>query len=399
MRLPISIVFLFSALFFTCPLSPILAATNLVPNASLESTDGTAPTSWAQGTWGTLSPAFTYPVPGPQGGKATQVSVSNYVDGDAKWYFNEVPVNAGATYSFSDWSLSSVNTTVVAQYRTNNNTYSYAALGTVTGSGAWKQFTKNFIIPQGVVALTVFHLIAQNGTLTVDDYSLTTTSSGGGNAFSQGMVTFSFDDGFRNTYEVGLPILDAAGIKSTQAIITKSFSDPTYITAEEVRNARQRGHEIASHTRHHLDLTTITPQKLTNQVRGSRNDLIALGITPIDTFVYPYGSYNADVIAAVEKAGYKGARGVQSGFNTPMTNKWALSDQHVTSDVTYAQIKGWIDEAVAKKQWLILELHQQNSNGGTYSNDPALLQQVVNYITSKSIKTVTLGEGIQMLSQ
>ena len=69
----------------------------------------------------------------------------------------------------------------------------------------------------------------------------------------------------------------------------------------------------------------------------------------------------------------------------------------MTSDVSYEEITGWIDHAIAEKEWLILELHRQDVNGGLYSNDPVLLQQIVDYVIAQNIKTVTLGEGIKML--
>lgn len=374
-------------------------ATNLIQNPSLDTVGTNGPASWSRGSWGSLTATFTYPVPGHTSGNAAKLSVTNFVNGDAKWYFTEVPVTGGSEYTFTNWSLSSENTLVVAQYRNQSGVLSYSVLGTVTGVGTWKQFTKKFTVPTGVVGMTIFHLLSQNGTLTVDDYSLVSEGGGTPGTFAEGMVTFAFDDGFRNTYEVGLPILDAAGIKSTQAIITKSFTDPNYVTAAETVDMWRRGHEIASHTRTHAHLTTLTGTKLTNQVKGSRTDLLALGITPIETIIYPYGEYDANVIGAAEKAGYTGARSVQTGFNTPTTNKWELKDQHITSNVTFTKVKGWIDQAISKKQWVILELHQQNKNGGTYSNDPALLQQIVNYVESKGVKTVTIGEGIDMLAQ
>ncbi len=388
-------------LFITFP-NTVFGATNLIQNPSLEAVSGGLPTSWEQGEWGELTAVFTYPVSGHGGGNAGKVEVSNYLSGDAKWYFAEVPVTSGTSYTFSNWSLSDRDTSVIAQYQNQSGAYSYVFLGSVLGTNSWAQFTKTFTVPTGVVSMTVFHVLAQNGSLTVDDYSLealTVTPPPQTATFKEGMVTFSFDDGFRSTYEVGLPILDKAGIKSTQAIITKSFSDPEYVTKAETKSMWQRGHEIASHTRTHPDLTTLSRKRLSAEVLGSRIDLLALGITPVTTLVYPYGEYNTTVINTAKSAGYTGARAVQDGYNTPATSKWALQDQHVTSDVTFETIQGWIDHARTEKEWVVLELHRQDVNGGLYSNDPALLQKIVDYVVAQNIKTVTLGEGIKMLAQ
>ena len=375
------------------------AAENLVLNPSFETASGVNPASWARGVWGTNSTVFTYPVAGRTGAKAGSLTISGYSSGDAKWYFNDVTVTPGAEYTFSDWSNSLVQSIVVARYKNTVGTFSYVQLGTVPAGASWKQFQKNFIVPAGIATMTVFHLLGQNGTLVVDDYSLTLKSGGTTpNSFSQGMVTFSFDDGFTSTYQNGIPLLNAAGIKSTQAIITREFGSPGYVTATEVKAMALWGHEIASHSQTHADLVALSTPEAKTEINGSRTDLANIGINA-KTFVYPYGEFNASVVAQVKNAGYTGARGVQSGYNTPQSNAFELKDQHLTSDVTYATVKGWIDTAVANKQWVILEMHRQDKNGGEYSNDPALLKQIIDYIKANNVKTVTLGEGIGLLAK
>src|SRR5580704_4529824 len=64
------------------------ADTNLIANASAESSSGGMPTDWLEGSWGQNTPLFTYTNSGAEDGThALQVSMSNYVSGDAKWYF------------------------------------------------------------------------------------------------------------------------------------------------------------------------------------------------------------------------------------------------------------------------------------------------------------------------
>ena len=74
-------------------------------------------------------------------------------------------------------------------------------------------------------------------------------------------------------------------------------------------------------------------------------------------------------------------------------------DKHVEKQVTVAEIEGWIDQAIANKQWLIMEWHEQRTDGDTWSNDPAVLQAVVNYVQQHNIKTVTMSEGIAKMTQ
>jgi peptidoglycan/xylan/chitin deacetylase (PgdA/CDA1 family) len=67
------------------------------------------------------------------------------------------------------------------------------------------------------------------------------------------------------------------------------------------------GWELASHTIHHLDLTTLDAAQLKEEVSGSRAILRREYGVPVDNFCYPSGRYDATVIAALKAAGYVGA--------------------------------------------------------------------------------------------
>jgi peptidoglycan/xylan/chitin deacetylase (PgdA/CDA1 family) len=67
------------------------------------------------------------------------------------------------------------------------------------------------------------------------------------------------------------------------------------------------GWELAAHTIHHLDLTTLDAAQLRREVAGSRAILRRDYKVPVDNFCYPAGKFNPAVIAAVKAAGYVGA--------------------------------------------------------------------------------------------
>src|SRR6185436_9999993 len=97
---------------------------------------------------------------------------TNYVSGDAKWFFNEVPVSSGTTYEFSDFSSGNVPSIITVQFRLQNGAFAYKDIASVPASTAFQKNTATFVTPANTVSLTIFHLIKQNGTLTTDEYSL-----------------------------------------------------------------------------------------------------------------------------------------------------------------------------------------------------------------------------------
>ncbi len=174
--------------------TPPVTGTNLVVNHSLENanTAGTLPLNWASNKWGTHTAAFAYPVAGQEGAKAAKITVSGYTSGDAKWFFNDVTVTPGTTYTFSDYYQSTAATRLVARFTTSANTISYLELGaSLPINAGWSQATRSITIPAGVTKLTVFHVIAANGSLTVDNYFLsdgTTPPVGGTNLIANGFM-------------------------------------------------------------------------------------------------------------------------------------------------------------------------------------------------------------------
>jgi len=151
------------------------AATNLIANPSVETpgTPTTTPQGWSQGSWGSNTAAFSYASTGEDGSRSLSVSLSNYVSGDAKWYFTPVAVTAGSTYSFSDYYQSTASSQLVAWYQNASGVDSYVTLAQEPASTTWAPVNINVTIPAGETTMTMFDLISSNGTLSTDNFSLT----------------------------------------------------------------------------------------------------------------------------------------------------------------------------------------------------------------------------------
>jgi peptidoglycan/xylan/chitin deacetylase (PgdA/CDA1 family) len=374
---------------------------NLIKNPSLEIADslGDSPLYWNRGGYGDNLAFFTYPVLGHDSEKAGKIEITQYSGGDAKWYFDDVPVTPGATYEFVDYYISNIQSTVTYRFTLSNGSTTYDDIAYLGSSSAWQRVAKTFQAPANAVSVTVFHIISSIGSLTVDDFSLVEVPVVG--ILSQGIVSLEFDDGWLSTYQNAIPILNAAGFKSTQYIISGSLgnTDDGYMSASNVLAMQSAGHEIGVHSRTHAHLTTLSPADLESEVAGSKQDLLDIGVSQVLSFAYPYGETNSTVIAAVKNAGYAGARGIEFGLNNKTTDHYNLLAKPVELSTNLDTVKAWIDDAILNKKWLILFFHQIDNSGELYSTTPQTLQQIVNYLFSNSVSVVTNSEGIQALSQ
>ncbi len=197
---------------------------NLISNPSLKTfgADG-QPIDWARGNWGTNNALFSYTSTSSDGAASGRIDMTSYINGDAKWYFKNVPVATNTLYAFSDFYQASVRTAVVIRYTMADGSFRYIDLPNAAASPTWKEYTASFTVPQGVTSLTIFHLIAQTGYLAVDSYALV---QGNGiltdpELFAQGMVSLTFDDGWISHYTDALPILNTASLKGVFAIISQ----------------------------------------------------------------------------------------------------------------------------------------------------------------------------------
>jgi len=158
-------------------------------------------------------------------------------------------------------------------------------------------------------------------------------------------VTFSYDDGVQADKRL-IEIFNRHGIKGTFNISSALLSEDKgwyeherglyvqYIDASEVTQVYE-GHEIAAHTAHHYDLTTLDAATLQEELAGDKAALEALTGREIVGLAYPYGTFNDTVLEAVRAAGFRYARTIRRGDyalpSEPLT--WDHTCHHAAPDV------------------------------------------------------------------
>lgn len=331
-----------------------------VPNPGFEVANpasSTQPKGWL--TSGTNA-RFIYPVTG-QTGKAVEVS-SSVTKSNAAWYFPLVTVLNDENYIYSDSYRSTTTSDIVVQMLTTTGTTQYInqygnavstltpALTLASTNGAWVTLPSfEFYVPPNIKSVTVLHRLTGKGSLDIDNVSM------------------------------------------------GAFLD--YMTPAQVLQMQTDGQEVGGHTQTHPDLATLSTADQTSEISGGRQELLGYGVTPAETLVYPYGSFNATTEQVLQQAGYVAARTVNPGYdylNSPIDE---LVAQSVYSDTTAAQMEGWIDQAVANKQWLILIFHpvETDLTNELYGTTPQIFQTVVSYLKTKNVPVLTMDQGAALI--
>jgi peptidoglycan/xylan/chitin deacetylase (PgdA/CDA1 family) len=377
--------------------TPTPTPSNLVPNNSVETVDpanASKPADWTGSNWGTNTTTVSYLQTGHTGNHSLRIDMNGRTDGDAKWSFTPQPVTAGQAYQATDYYQSNVQTEVDVAVTMQDGTVSYYYLGIALPSSAWGHFVSNqFTMPAGAAKATLMHIIFANGWLITDDYSLGNYQPG---SFNRAIVSLTFDDAWRSTYTNGLPLMQKYGIVSTQYLLSGVVTDPNYMTVDMMKAFRDAGHEIASHTVTHPDLTTVTTQQLQYELSQSKQDLQSwMGVNVTD-FATPYGSYNATVLSAIKQY-YSSHRGVESGFNSKDSfDVYDIRVQDILSTTTPAQVAAWVAQAQKDKTWLVLVYHQvdPNPNAGDYNTYPQDLDAELAGLKQSGVTVETVHQAI-----
>jgi peptidoglycan/xylan/chitin deacetylase (PgdA/CDA1 family) len=116
-------------------------------------------------------------------------------------------------------------------------------------------------------------------------------------------VVISFDDGYRPQFTYALPELRRHGWPG----LLNLKAEGSDLYTSNVEAMIDAGWELAAHTIHHLDLTTLDAAQLKEEVAGSREMLRREYGVGVANFCYPAGRFDETVIAAVKAAGYTGA--------------------------------------------------------------------------------------------
>ena len=118
-------------------------------------------------------------------------------------------------------------------------------------------------------------------------------------------LTLTFDDGGWSNVAAG-DELARRGWRGFFFIVTNLVGTPGFMDATQIRYLRSCGHVIGSHSESHPDIfRALTPARMTQEWRGSRDKLEQLLGQPVDTASIPGGDGSPLVYAQAAEAGLR----------------------------------------------------------------------------------------------
>ena len=143
-------------------------------------------------------------------------------------------------------------------------------------------------------------------------------------------ILLSYDDGMESDRRF-VELLNKYKLKGTFNLNSGFFGKqvswltwkPFYIESTEVK-ALYEGHEIASHTDNHPDLTSLDLGAVRQTVEQDRKKLVILGGNTVTSFAYPFGKGDERTARRLENLGITNARLITQKGDFGLPQDWLL---------------------------------------------------------------------------
>jgi hypothetical protein len=203
--------------------------------------------------------------------------------------------------------------------------------------------------------------------------------------FRQAAITYTFDDDLPNQFSIAVPMFNAKGFKLTLFTVTTWLPGGAW---SPVQAAAADGHEIASHTVTHPNLSSSSPAVVSNELQNSQSAINAnVTVQKCLTLAYPY--CNPPTNASVVSNYYIAARGC-SGQLVPSTPADFLNISSFVCGsaglLQFADIKAKADAAATARSWCVYLLHAIDNDNGYSPLPSTTLQATLSYLSTNQSK-------------
>ena len=172
-------------------------------------------------------------------------------------------------------------------------------------------------------------------------------------------VAVTFDDGYRDNYDVAAPMLEEHGLTgwffvspgrlrdlATDGRTVDGEDASAFMSSDELRDLLARGHVVGCHTHSHARLSRdLTPDQLHDEIVVARRRLADLLDDPIDSFCWVGGeewTYSAAAQARVEAAGYALAFTTNCQITTAATNRLSIDRTNIEANWPLHQVRFYL---------------------------------------------------------
>jgi len=154
--------------------------------------------------------------------------------------------------------------------------------------------------------------------------------------FPSKSVAITFDDGYKNVYDIAYPVLKEKGFGATVFVIPeyccgydqwnrqgKRIPQLELLNSNEISEMARNGIDFGAHTMSHPDLSKLPLDKAAAEILTSKAAIKNYSGKEVQFFAYPFGRQTKEISKIVKKEFY-GACSTELGFATLRSDIYSL---------------------------------------------------------------------------
>jgi peptidoglycan/xylan/chitin deacetylase (PgdA/CDA1 family) len=151
-------------------------------------------------------------------------------------------------------------------------------------------------------------------------------------------VDITFDDGNLSDVEIALPVLGRYRRHATFFVLSGRIGSPGCLGKDELRAITEAGHLIGTHGAAHIDWRAADEAALEHELgKSTREAIEEAAAQPVTMAAIPFGRYNAAVLRALSRHGYRQAYSSDGG--SWCDGQWPIPRTSPRSDMTLEDIE------------------------------------------------------------
>ena len=148
-------------------------------------------------------------------------------------------------------------------------------------------------------------------------------------------VVITFEGGTIGIYTKAFPIMQELGFPGTVFMVANHLDGSGTLSTQQIKEMIAAGWDVGSKGMNSVNLVD-NPNKMSEEIAGSKQKLEEKLGVPITVFSYPYGSVNGAVSTRVSEWGYLAAVGIFKSSEHTLGSLYYLARYEIRNDFTMA---------------------------------------------------------------
>ena len=218
------------------------------------------------------------------------------------------------------------------------------------------------------------------------DYTFSTSDS------PSALVSFTFDDGLKNTFTNAFPVLEGFNAPGTVYVPTDSIgASSAAMSLEDLKQLQAEGWEISSHSKDHLISAGTPADAYESNIQIAKEALESYGF-PDPGYATPGGHWSHDVVTMARK--YYGYVRIADGASNKLPfDRNKLSAKVLDGYTSLDSVKSSLDTAQSNNEWIVFLIH--GVSDWPSNTKPAFLQEILEELANRDIPVFNVRDVIR----